>query len=540
MPILLFSRPSKAIARMGALALTLGALGASAAVTPPADAASSNHGRPAQGRVVATDAGPVLGVSARGTEQYKGIPYAAPPVGDLRWRPPQPVARHRGVLDATSFAPHCAQPASVLGTANTAEDCLYLNVYEPAGGSRATKLPVMVWIHGGALLHGESEFYDPTPLVRDGAVVVTINYRLGALGFLAHPALSAEAGGSSGDYGLMDQQAALRWVRRNIDNFGGNARNVTIVGQSAGGLSVLSQLASPRAAGLFSRAIAESGAYALTQVSQASANTSGTLFASAVGCSDQSVACLRSRPVEQLLAKQNATPYGYLPNIDGRVVTQSISTALAGGQFNRVPLINGSNADEGRLFVAPNGLAGAPVTADTYQSAISATLGVDAATAAAIAARYPLIDYPSPDLALAAVITDAIFSCHARTVDQLASRYVPTYAYEFADEHAPPLLLPPVSYPYGAYHGAEVQYLFDLPAASQAGSLNPAQQRLALTMRRYWAGFAALGTPSATGARPRWPAYSLMSEQFQRLVPPKPTTVTSFAAEHQCGFWSGG
>jgi len=125
-------------------------------------------------------------------------------------------------------------------------------------------------------------------------------------------------------------------------------------------------------------------------------------------------------------------------------------------------------------------------------------------------------------------------------VDQLASRYVPTYAYEFADEHAPPLLLPPVSYPYGAYHGAEVQYLFDLPAASQAGSLNPAQQRLALTMRRYWAGFAALGTPSATGARPRWPAYSLMSEQFQRLVPPKPTTVTSFAAEHQCGFWSGG
>ncbi len=190
------------------------------------------------------------------------------------------------MLDATSFAPHCAQPASPLGTASTSEDCLYLNVYEPAGGSRATKLPVMVWIHGGGFLIGESEGYDPTPLVRDGAVVVTINYRLGALGFLAHPALSAEAGGSSGDYGLMDQQAALRWVQRNIGNFGGNPRNVTIVGESAGGLSVLAQMASPPAAGLFSRAIVESGTFALTQVSQASANTSGTVFASAVGCSD--------------------------------------------------------------------------------------------------------------------------------------------------------------------------------------------------------------------------------------------------------------
>ena len=540
MPMLPFPRPRMAIARAGALAVALCAHIA-ASVTSTASATSSDHGRPAPGPVVATSAGPVRGLSTGATVQYRGIPYAAPPVDDLRWRPPRPVARHRGVLDATSFAPHCAQPATPFGTASTSEDCLYLNVYEPAGGSRATKLPVMVWIHGGAFAFGESEGYDPTPLVRDGAVVVTINYRLGPLGFLAHPALSAEAGGSSGDYGLMDQQAALRWVQRNIGNFGGNPRNVTIVGESAGGLSVLAQMASPPAAGLFSRAIVESGTFALTQVSQASANTSGTVFASSVGCSTQTAACLRSRSVEQLLA-QNATLYTYRPNFDGRVLPQSISTALAGGQFNRVPLINGSTADEWRLFVALfYDLAGAPpVTAGTYQSAISATLGVDVATAAAVAARYPLTAYPSPDLALAAVGTDAVFACTARKVDQLASKYVPTYAYEFADEHAPQRFLPPVSFPYGAAHAAELQYLFTLPNTPQAGSLNPAQRRLASTMRRYWTGFAALGIPSATGARPRWPAYSTTNEQFQRLVPPKPTTTAGFAAEHQCAFWSPG
>ena len=288
--------------------------------------------------------------------------------------------------------------ALLSGKASTSEDCLYLNVYAPARRS-AAKLPVMVWIHGGGLTFGESDGYDPTPLVGDGVVVVTINYRLGALGFLAHPALSAEAGGSSGNYGLMDQQAALRWVQRNIGNFGGNPRNVTIFGESAGGLSVLAQMASRSAAGLFTRAIVQSGAYALTQPSQASANTTGTGYAAAVGCPDQTATCLRALPVAQLLAKQNFGVKGYLPNIDGRVLTQSISTALSTGQFNRVPLINGSTRDEWRLFVALRDLAGAPVTAATYPSAISATLGVDAATTAAIVARYPLSAYPSPDLA---------------------------------------------------------------------------------------------------------------------------------------------
>ena len=520
------ARPGRATARLGVLALVLGAFGAVSAAASPADAAARNP-------VVSTDGGAVRGLAGGATEQYRGIPYAAPPVGELRWRPPQPAARHVGVRDATSFAPHCAQAASPYGKASSSEDCLYLNVYVPAGTKPAAKRPVMVWIHGGALEVGESEGYDPTPLVRDGVVVVTINYRLGALGFLAHPALSGEAGGSSGNYGLMDQQAALRWVQRNIGGFGGNAGNVTIFGESAGGLSVLSQLASQRAGGLFAKAIVESGAYAPKQASQASANTAGTRFAVDAGCPSQSVGCLRALPVARVLATKHAG-LGWQPNVDGRVLTQSITTALASGQFNRVPLLNGSNADEWRLFVASYDLAGAPVTAATYQSAISATLSVDAATAATLVARYPLSAYRSPDLALGAVGTDAIFACNARKVDQLASRYVQTYAYEFADEKAPQRFLPPVSYPYGAYHASELQYLLDLPGTPRPGGLTAGQQHLASTMQRYWTGFAATGSPSGTGAGPQWPAYNTVDERFQRLSTPSPATAAGFAAEHKC------
>ncbi len=171
--------------------------------------------------VVSTAGGAVRGVAGANTDEFLGIPYAAPPVGALRWRPPQPAARWRGVRAATAFAPHCAQPASPFGKGSASEDCLYLNVFAPASMKSGRPLPVMVWIHGGALVTGESDDYDPTNLVRDGAIVVTINYRLGALGFLAHPALAGRPGGASGDYGLMDQQAALRWVQSNIGQFGG-------------------------------------------------------------------------------------------------------------------------------------------------------------------------------------------------------------------------------------------------------------------------------------------------------------------------------
>jgi para-nitrobenzyl esterase len=392
----------------------------------------------------------------------------------------------------------------------------------------------MVWIHGGALVSGESNDYDSTQLVEDGVTVVTINYRLGALGFLAQPGL-ADANGQSGDYGLMDQQAALRWVQRNIANFGGDPRNVTIFGESAGGLSTLAQVASPQARGLFERAIAESGSYNLTQASLATAETAGAAFAAKAGCASQTAACLRSLPVSTILADQDAS--GYTPNINSEVLPETLGTAFATGNFNRVPIINGTNHDEYRLFVALSELAGNPVTASNYQSMISATLDVPAAVAAVIAAQYPLSAYPSPPIALGAVGTDAIFACPALTIDQSVSRYVPTFGYEFNDENAPENFLPPVSFPYGAAHATEIQYLMALPTAAFPGTLSAQQQQLAAIMKGYWTNFAKRGSPASFGT-PFWPLFSALTQKIQSLVPPAPQTETDFATTHNCAFWA--
>ena len=526
----------RARARMGAGIIAAGALLAGAPVAG-ASAAPAGRPGPGPGLVVVTANGAVRGMAAGATDEFLGIPYAAPPVGQLRWRPPQPAARWPGVRDDTKFAPHCAQPASPFGVASTSEDCLYLNVFAPPGARQGgqSRLPVMVWIHGGALIAGESDDYNPADLVRRGVIVVTINYRLGALGFLAHPALAGGPGGASGNYGLMDQQAALRWVQANIRGFGGDPGNVTIFGESAGGLSVLSQLASPGARGLFSRAIVESGAYDLTQAPLAAAEAAGEAFAAQAGCASQTAACLRTLPVSAILYSES--PSGYQPDIDGRVLTQSLKTAFASGQFSRVPVINGSNHDEWRLFVGEAELEGAPVTAANYQGMIASTLGVSPAIAAAVAGEYPLSAYPSPAVALGAVGTDAIFACPARTVDQALSAYVPTYAYEFNDENAPELYLPPVAgFSYGAAHASELQYLFSLPAPFP-GALSPQQQQLAAAMQRNWTDFAILGSPASSAGAP-WPKFDSTRQQMLSLIPPQPQVETGFAAEHHCAFWA--
>src|SRR5437868_1868363 len=347
----------------------------------PADTAAGDASDAARrGEHVAialTEEGPVRGAETAITRVFRGIPYAAAPVGDRRWQPPQRAERRRGVLDATKFAAHCPQPAGAFGQGSTTEDCLFLNVWAPArhgddrdrghgrdhdrDGDRDDDRddlglrPVMVWIHGGALITGESDDYDATLLVEQGnVIVVTINYRLGELGFLAHPALTAESPDrASGNYGLMDQQEALRWVQRNISRFRGDPGRVTIFGESAGGLSVHSHLASPGSAGLFHGAIVESGAYALSQPSLAQAEAAGARFAQLLGCADQSAACLRAAPVSAILAAFAATgTASVIPDVDGKVLTQTIGNAFATGQLNRVPVIEGPNHDEWRLFVA--------------------------------------------------------------------------------------------------------------------------------------------------------------------------------------------
>ena len=303
-----------------AAALIATAGGATALPSP-----ASGHG---PGPIVLTAGGSVHGKTTGPTDEYLGIPYTAPPVGALRWEAPQPAAPWPGVRQATSFAPHCPQPPSAFGVASTSEDCLYLNVYAPGGGSDRN-LPVMVWVHGGSLLVGESDDYNPAALVRDGVIVVTINYRLGALGFLADAALASHPGGPSGNYGLEDQQAALRWVQRNIHGFGGDPRDVTLSGESAGGLSVLAQLVSPGARGLFQRTIIESGTYNLTQQPLATAEAAGAAFAAKVGCASNTAACLRSLPASTIIDNENFS--GYTANIDGAILPQSIKTALAAG-----------------------------------------------------------------------------------------------------------------------------------------------------------------------------------------------------------------
>jgi len=519
--------------RLAVAGLTLGALIAAA----PAVSASTlgrQAAASASGPVTGTANGPVRGLANGAVDEFLGIPYAAPPVGALRWQPPQPAARWSGVRAATQFAPHCPQLAGPFGQASTSENCLFLNVFTPSHRQAGSHFPVMVWIHGGALVSGESNDYDPTQMVADGVTVVTINYRLGALGFLAHPAL-ADASGQSGDYGLMDQQAALRWVQRNIASFGGNPHNVTVFGESAGGLSTLSQVASPQARGLFERAIVESGSYNLTQAPLSSAEAAGQAFAVKAGCASQTAACLRSLPVSAILADQNVA--GYTPNINSEVLPETLGTAFATGNFNRVPIINGTNRDEWRLFVALSELEGNPVTASNYQSMISSTLGVPAAVAAVIAAKYPLTAFPSPSVALGAVGTDAIFACPALTIDQSVSHFVPTFAYEFNDENAPELFLPPVSFPYGAAHASEIQYLMDLPTAAFPQSLSAQQQQLAATMKGYWTNLAKRGFPSSFGT-PFWPLFNNLTQQMQSLTPPVPQTETDFANTHNCAFWT--
>ena len=522
----------KGAAVVAVLITAVACTSATAHTSPTSSSSPGSGGNAARGGglTVSTASGAVRGKTVAATDEFLGIPYAAPPVGALRWQPPRPAAPWHGTRAATSYAPHCPQPSGSFGRASTSEDCLYLNVFTPAR-SKARNLPVMVWVHGGSLRTGESDDYNPAGLVRDGVVVVTINYRLGALGFLADAALASRPGGPAGNYGLMDQQAALRWVQRNIRGFGGNPGDVTLFGESAGGLSTLAQLVSPGARGLFQRAIVESGTYQLTQQPLAAAESAGKTFAAKAGCASNTAACLRGLPVATILT--NEDPTGYTPDVDGAVLTQSIKTALSDGQFNRVPVVIGTNHDEYRLFVAAYQFFGARVTAANYQSMIASTLGVSAAIAGAIAAQYPLSRYPSPPVALGAVGTDAIFACHALTAEESLARYVPTYAYEFNDENAPEPFLPPAGFPYGAAHASELPYLFNPTSVTHPVPFSQAQQKLAAAMKQDWTNLAKTGIPA-----PGWPKFTSASQQMLSLVPPAPQVETDFAAQHHCAFWA--
>jgi para-nitrobenzyl esterase len=543
------------------LAVTLGFAAAVAGLGAGAGTAAASSvpaglpaGRPAAAEtpawsaplVVRTDKGAVRGLHANNAREFFGIPYAAPPVGALRWRPPHPAAPWPGVRNATSPGSTCAQIGSIATgviTTSTSEDCLYLNVYTPTVTGRGG-LPVMVWIHGGGFTGGAGSIYDGSVLAAQGhVIVVTINYRLGAFGFLALPGLDRKEAG--GDFGLLDQQAALRWVQRNARAFGGNPHDVTEFGESAGAASVCDNMASPAAAGLFARAIAESGCL-LSSPSRQAAETTGRAFAARLGCADiaTQVACLRGKSVAGILQAQSS--FGWAPVAGTPVLPLQPAAAFAAGRYTHVPLLQGTNHDEGRFFVALGyDLAGHPLTAAQYAQVIQASYG---ASAAAVLAQYPLSGYASPDLAYAQVITDSAFSCPALLADQLARRSG-VYAYEFSDPNPPDdFNLTTLTFPLGAAHSTELQYVFQrIPFLDTVPPFSAAQLALSSQMIAYWTRFAATGSPDhglsgGSGLRaPYWPRFSASRPDVQELVPRTIAQESSaqFAASHRCAFWAG-
>ena len=455
---------------------------------------------------------------------FRGIPYAAPPVGDARWKPPMPAAAWDGVRSATEFGDICPQGsglAQMTGEAlpTLSEDCLYLNVWTTTAGSDA-KQPVMVWIHGGGLSLGWSHqgIYDGVNLAKRGVVVVTINYRLGALGFLAHPLLSAESG-TSGNYGLLDQIAALKWVQRNIAAFGGDPANVTIFGESAGGTSVQALLASPHSKGLFHRAIVQSAWLtdsnyaALSEGSPAgpSAEERGATWVSARLPEAESLDDLRAVDMDTMNAAQQqfamdgneAVPragFEVQVTIDGDFMPEHVLTVFATGKQMDVPVMAGTNTDEGTMFVSA-----LPDTVADYDAATKAGFGEHAAT---VLALYPATDAASLFQAKNQFITDTWFVWGTRNMlAGMANVASAAWQYHFSRRStANPMM--------GAAHAAEIAYAFNNLTGPAAG--NGTDQAFADAMIRYWVQFAATGDPNVDGL-PAWPAYDAESDQHLEL-----------------------
>jgi para-nitrobenzyl esterase len=475
----------------------------------------------AQAKPVATETGLVQGVTNGGLTVYKSVPFAAPPLGDLRWRAPQPAKRWTGVRKADHFAPACMQTGvSMPGEAppQTSEDCLYLNIWTPA---KAERLPVIVWIYGGGFNNGSAAMplYWGDRLARKGAIVVTFGYRVGPLGFLAHPDLTQESSGrSSGNYGLMDQIAALKWIQRNIAAFGGDPARVTIAGQSAGATCVSILMASPAAKGLFQRAIGESGGL-FEPIALApnwllkNAEQDGKTYAASLGAS--SLAALRAVPARDLFnAKANAISH---PVIEPIVLPQAPYDVFASGRQNDVPLLAGANEDEARALVQDLDA----VTAKSYEAEITKHWG---ALPSPLYAQYPHATDAEAQQARLDFERDLRFAWDDWTWVKLQARTGRSAAYAYRFAHKPPF---PKNTPYagwGASHFSELWYVFD-HLDQQAWAWTAADRQLADTMAAYWVNFAAKGDPNGPGL-PEWPRFTKDEDRVLVLDYPVHTAPT--------------
>jgi para-nitrobenzyl esterase len=473
--------------------------------------AASAHAQIDSARV---SGGAIRGVAEAGIVAFKGIPFAAPPVGELRWRAPQPVKSWTGVRNADRFAPSCVQDPSMLkrfgAPEQASEDCLYLNVWTPAK-SAGDKLPVMVWIYGGGFSGGATSMplYDGTRLAQKGVVMVSIAYRLGPFGFLAHPELSRESGGrGSGTYGLQDMIAGLRWVKTNIAALGGNPEKVTIFGESAGGIAVSMLAASPAANGLFTGAISESGG-SLTPPRFANeggenvptlalAEKQGKEFLEALGAKDLEAA--RALSAEQLQKAAGPGLGRFWPALDGYVLPGDEYELYSAGHFNATPVLIGTNSDEGALFVR------GPVSPADFESSVRAAYG---AKANEIIQAYPHANDAEALQSARNLMRDTAFAWSTWSWARLQSRHARgrgrnnVYVYYFDHRSS--------AMPHGSTHGAEMTYVFR--NSGPGGAPNSDDAALSEHVSDYWVNFAKTGNPNGPGL-PAWPAF----EEPQQLV----------------------
>ncbi|WP_167765338.1 carboxylesterase/lipase family protein [Xanthomonas euroxanthea] len=504
----------------------------------PGEVPALVHAADAQAEVVQTDAGAVRGVAGAQGRVFLGVPFAAPPVGALRFRAPQAVPAWKGVRDATQAGPACL-PRYRFGQKQISEDCLTLNIYAPPGPAPAQPRAVMVWIYGGALELGSNVDYDLSALAaRQDVIVVAPNYRLGVFGFFAHPALRSEGEGA---YALLDQQAALRWVQRNIAAFGGDAHNVTVFGESAGAWSICYQLASPGAAGLFQRVILQSGSCLASDssVPRAEAERGGARMAQTLGCAHaiDVGACLRALPADTVAdAKSQRRGLtgsdAWAPMSGGDVLPLPPTEAIANLHHVQVPVLIGTNRNEGRLFAQLLSYVGKL----NLRSGYEARLQRMHADPTAIMARYADVAGQSRWDAFADIVTDGGFACPTRRLGQALRTRTPVYAYEFDDPQAPyGLWRLPFSHPLGAYHASELVYLFQRPwVLSGEPAFTPAQQAFADTLQDYWGAFARTGDPNGAG-RPPWPRFD--GDAPLTLSPGRIGATPDFAQRHRCAFW---
>ncbi len=448
---------------------------------------------PADPLLVETSLGPVRGAAGEtGINRWSAIPFAAPPLGENRWVAPRPHAGWTEEFDATGEGLMCPQPggdvtSEFLVSPGQNEDCLTLTVWAPDG---AADLPTMVWIHGGGLTSGSAHqaLYESTDLAAQGVVVVAINYRLGTLGFLAHP----DAPDGAANFGLMDQQAALRWVQDNIEGFGGDPGNVTLFGESAGGFSICGHLASDGSEGLFQRAIIQSGGGCLTHQDLNDAYADGAAFIATTSCAGAAdeLGCLRDLPVEELAVANS--PSNLVA--DGVVLGEPAIDRAAAGRLNDISIITGSNQDEFTLFT----IGAAEPSEDDLRATVASRFGPDAVDN--IMGLYPAADYETNLARLQAMLNDVTFTCTAETFAQTvadAGGSAHRYYFSYVSDQDP--------FGLGATHGAELIFVFDNPSGivGLPPELDPVGAGLSAEMQRAWTTFAATGVPeSPTPWRP--------------------------------------